>query len=257
MDIAVTRDVARSIERCELTFAERVPIDYERAVAQHRAYCDGLEALGLQVLRLPADEACPDCCFVEDTAVVLDEVAILARLGAASRRGESPAVEAALRPHRRVERLEAPASLEGGDVLVVGRSILVGLSTRTNQAGVLALRDIATPFGYQVTALRVQGCLHLKSAVTALDDETLLANRAWLDEDPLRPLRILDVAPDEPGAANVLRVRGEIWGHVGFPQTLDRMDRAGYRVTPVDISEFVKAEGALTCKSLLFRRPSP
>lgn len=253
IDLALTRDVARSIERCELTFAERLPIDYERADAQHRDYCDRLEGLGLQVLRLPADEACPDCCFVEDTAVVLDEVAILGSLGAASRRGESPAIEAALRPHRRIERLELPATIEGGDVLVVGRRIFVGLSTRTNPAGIQGLREIAAPFGYQVIPVRVTGCLHLKSAVTALDDDTVLANRAWLDEAPLGPLRILEVAQEEPRAANVLRVRDEVWAHSGYPRTLDRLDRAGYRITPVDISEFVKAEGALTCKSLLFR----
>lgn len=254
MDVAITRDVARSIERCELTFAERVPIDYERAVAQHRDYCDRLEGLGLEVLRLPADEGCPDCCFVEDTAVVLDEVAILTNLGAASRRGESRAIEAALGPHRRIERIEPPATLEGGDVLVIGRRIFVGLTTRTNQAGIRALRDIVTPLGYPVIAVRVPGCLHLKSAVSAIDDDTLLANRAWLDEEPLTPLRIVDVAPEEPGSANVLQVRGELWAHAGFPRTLDRLGAAGFRVTPVNISEFVKAEGALTCKSLLFRK---
>ena len=254
MDVALTREIPRSIERCELTFVDRVPIDYERAAAQHRDYCDRLGALGLEVLRLPADEACPDCCFVEDTAVVLDEVAILASLGSPSRRGESAAIEAALAPYRRIERIRLPATLEGGDVLQVGRRIFVGVTTRTNEAGVEALRRIAGPHGYDVVPARAPGCLHLKSAVTALDDGTLLANRAWLAAEPFASFRILDVAPEEPGAANVLRVRGEIWAHPGFPRTLDRLDHEGYRVTAVDISEFVKAEAALTCKSLLFRR---
>jgi dimethylargininase len=254
LDIALTRDVPRSIARCELTFVDRVPIDYERAVAQHRDYCGRLEALGLEVLRLPADESCPDCCFVEDAAVVLDELAVLASPGTPSRRGESPAIEAALLPYRRIERIELPATLEGGDVLVVGRRIFVGLTTRTNEAGALALRRIAAPSGYEVVPVRVPGCLHLKSAVTALDEGTLLANRAWLDTAPLKAFRVVDVAPEEPGAANVLRVRGAIWAHPGFPRTLDRLDREGYRVTPVDISEFLKAEAALTCKSLLLRR---
>jgi dimethylargininase len=254
MDIALTRDVARSIERCELTFLDRVPIDYERAAAQHRDYCQRLEALGLEVLRLPADEGLPDCCFVEDVAVVLDEAAILTRPGASSRRAESPAIEAALAPHREIERIEAPGTLEGGDVLVVGRRIFVGLTTRSNQSGIQTLGRIAAPHGYEVVPVRVHGCLHLKSAVTALDDGALLANRAWFDTAPLKGLRIVDVAQEEPGAANVLRVRGELWAHPGFPRTLERLDREGYRVTPVDISEFVKAEAALTCKSLLFRR---
>jgi dimethylargininase len=191
--------------------------------------------------------------FVEDTAVVLDEVAILTGLGTPSRRGESPAIEAALAPYRSIERIEPPATLEGGDVLVVGRRIFVGLTTRSNEAGFQALGRITAPHGYEVVPMRVPGCLHLKSAVTALDDGTLLANRAWLDT-PLQSVRIVDGAPEEPGAANVLRVRGEVWAHPGFPRTLERLDRESYRVTPVDISEFVKAEAALTCKSLLFRR---
>jgi dimethylargininase len=254
VDIALIRDVPRSIQSCELTFAERVPIDYERAVAQHRDYGERLQDLGVEVVRLPADEAFPDCCFVEDMAVVLDELAVLARPGAASRRGELPAVETALAAYRRTERIEAPATLDGGDVLQVGRRLFVGVGTRTNAEGVAALGRVSTPLGCEVLPVRVTGCLHLKSAVTALDDETLLANRAWLDTEPLRAFRIVDVAPDEPAAANVLRVGGQIWAHPGFPRTLERLDRQGYAVTPVDVSEFLKAEAALTCKSLLFRR---
>lgn len=240
--------------RCELTFAERLPIDHVRALAQHRDYCAALEARGLEVLRLPADEDFPDCCFVEDAAIVLDELAVLARPGAASRRGELAAVEAALAPYRRIQRIEAPATLDGGDVLQVARRLYVGVGTRTSADGAAALARIAEPLGYEVVPVRVTGCLHLKSAVTALDDETLLANPALLDPAPLRPHRILDVAPEEPAAANVLRLDGAIWAHPGFPRTLERLERAGYSVSPVDVSEFLKAEAALTCKSLLFRK---
>jgi dimethylargininase len=254
MDIAITRDVARSIERCELTHFERLPIDFARAVAQHCAYCDALAGLGLEVVRLPADEACPDCCFVEDTAIVLDELAVLTALGAPARRSETPPVAAALAHHRRVERMALPATLDGGDVLQLGRTLYVGRTLRTNALGIAALRAIVAPHGYAVEAVKVSGCLHLKSAVTALDDETILANPAWLELAPLGHLRRLEVAPEEPGAANVLRVRDQLWAHPGFPRTLARLERAGYRVTPMDISEFVKAEAALTCKSLLFRR---
>jgi dimethylargininase len=253
-DVALTRDVARSIERCELTFGERVAIDWERAVQQHRDYCARLESLGLEVLRLPADEACPDCCFVEDPAVVLDELAILTHLGAASRRAETPAIAAALAPHRRIERIAPPATLDGGDVLSVGRRIFVGLSSRTNAAGIEALRRLVAPHDYEVGTVTVSGCLHLKTAATALDAETLLANRAWLDPAPLRAFRIIDVPSEEPWAANVLAVRGQLWAHAGYPRSLERLDHLGYAVIPVDISEFVKAEGALTCKSLLWRR---
>lgn len=255
MDIALTRDVARSITRCELTHIAREPIDYDRAVLQHRSYCDRLEALGLEVLKLPADEAYPDCCFVEDVALVLDELAILTMPGAPSRRGELGPVAQALRPlRRRVERLELPGTLDGGDVLVFGRVIYAGLSARTNQLGIDALQQIVAPFDYEVVPVTVTGCLHLKSAVTALDAHTLLANRAWFDSSYVRAEDFVDVDLAEPGAANVLRVRGELWAHPGFPRTLERLVKIGCPVVPMEISEFVKAEAALTCKSVLFRR---
>ena len=254
VDIALTRGVSPSIDRCELTHIDREPIDLERARAQHEDYCDRLEALGLEVLRLPADPAFPDGCFVEDTAVVLDEIAVLTPLGAPSRRGETPAIAEALSRYRRVEAITLPATIEGGDVLTVGRRVFVGLSRRTNAAGVEALRRLVGPFGYDVLPVPVTGCLHLKSAVTALDEETVLANPAWFDAGPLSPLSLVPVAPEEPGAANVLRVRGQVWAHPGFPRTIETLEARGYRVTPVDISEFLKAEAALTCKSLLFRR---
>jgi dimethylargininase len=258
--LAITRDVARSIEKCELTFIERATIDFALASAQHRDYCRRLEALGLEIERLAADEAHPDCCFVEDTAVVLDEIAIVTSLGASSRRGETRAVEAELKKHRPVAHISLPATLEGGDVLVVGKRIFVGRTKRTNDLGIEALRRIVAAHGYDVAAVRVPGCLHLKSAVTALDDETLLANRAFIDpadmgdKGSLGAFRIVNVDPEEPGAANVLRLPREIWGHAGYPRTLERVQRAGHRVVPIDISEFVKAEAALTCKCLLLRR---
>ena len=129
----------------------------------------------------------------------------------------------------------------------------MGRSARTNDAGIAALQHAAAPWGYEVVPIAVQGCLHLKSAVTALDDRTLLVSPAWLPRAALAGFEIIEVAIEEPGAANVLRVRDGILAHPGFPRTLERIAQAGYRVTPVDISEFLKAEAALTCKSLLFR----
>ncbi len=250
--IAVMRGVPPTLARCELSFREREPIDLVGAVAQHAAYAALLRSLGLEVVELPADPAFPDCCFVEDVAVVLDEVALLTRPGAASRQGEVAAVEAALARHRPIETTPAPATLEGGDVLRVGRTLYVGRSARTNEAGIERLAAVAEPLGYRVVPVPVTGCLHLKSAVTALDSERLLVNRAWLDPAPLRGLELVDVAPDEPGAANVLRVAGLVIAHSGFPRTLERIAALGYVVRPLDVSEFLKAEAALTCKSLLF-----
>jgi dimethylargininase len=246
------RGVPPTLERCELTFRTWEPFDIERARAQHAAYADLLRALGLEVLELPADPALPDCCFVEDVAVVLDEVALLGMPSPPSRRGEIAAVEEALAGFRPLERTPLPATLEGGDVLRVGRRLFVGRSPRTNEAGIARLAAVAEPLGYRVIPVTVTGCLHLKSAVTALDDERVLANPAWIDGGPFAGLGVVRVALEEPGAANVLRVGGLVVAHPGFPRTLDRLAELGYAVRPLDVSEFLKAEAALTCKSLLF-----
>ncbi len=253
MDIALTRDIPRSLARCELTHLVREPIDHDRAVAQHETYCQVLSQLGLSLVRLPADEAYPDSPFVEDTAVVLDEVAVLASPGVASRRGEVGAVARALSRYRPLLRIEPPATLEGGDVLLVGRTLLVGQSARTNVAGIAGLARAVGYFGYELRPIPIRACLHLKSAVTALDEHTLLYSPAWIDAGALAPFSLLAVDAEEPGAANVLAVRGSVLAHPGYPRTLQRLSDAGYAVTPVDISEFLKAEAALTCKSLLLR----
>ena len=250
--IAVMRGVPPTLASCELTHLEREPIDLPRAVAQHDAYAALLGSLGLELVELPADPAYPDCCFVEDVAVVLDEVALLTRPGALSRRGEVAAVQAALARYRRIENTPPPATLEGGDVLRVGATLVVGRSARTNEAGIARLAEVAEPLGYRVVTVPVTGCLHLKSAVTALDDERLLVNRAWLDPAPLAGFELVDVAPEEPGAANVLRVAGTLVAHSGFARTIERVTSLGYAVRTLDVSEFLKAEAALTCKSLLF-----
>lgn len=254
MDIALTREVSPEIARCELSYLEREPIDYLRAAAQHDDYCRRLEALGLEVIRLPADTLLPDCCFVEDAAVVVDELAVITMPGVPARRGETEAIEQALAPHRRISRIALPATLDGGDVLRMGRTFFVGQTRRTNAAGIEALRSVFGPLGFHVVPVRVDGCLHLKSAVTRVDDETVVANPGWFDATPLSRFDMIRVAPEEPGGANVLEVRGQLWAHIGFPRTIDRLDARGFRVTGLDISEFVKAEAALTCKSLLFRR---
>jgi dimethylargininase len=251
--VAITRAVPPTLARCELTHLEREPIDLERASAQHAAYVSLLRSLGLEVVELPADPALPDCCFVEDVAVVLDEVALLAMPGVASRRGEIPAVAEALARFRPIATTALPATLEGGDVLRIGRALYVGRSARTNAKGIARLAAVAEPAGYRVVEVNVTGCLHLKSAVTALDHGRILANPAWIDIGPFRGMDVLEVAPEEPGAANVLRVEGLVIAHPGFPRTLDRIAAKGYAIRPLDVSEFLKAEAALTCKSLLLK----
>jgi dimethylargininase len=174
--VALLRGVPPTLERCELSFREREPIDLARARAQHAAYADLLRELGYAVVELAADPAFPDCCFVEDVAVVLDELALLTRPGAESRRGEVAAVAEALARYRPLATTEDPATLEGGDVLRVGRTLYVGRSARTNAAGIARLAAVAEPHGYRVVPVPVSGCLHLKSAVTALDSGRLPAH---------------------------------------------------------------------------------
>jgi dimethylargininase len=249
---AITREPARSLARCELTYVARGPIDVARAAAQHGEYRRALEDCGARVVALPAAEELPDSVFVEDTAVVLDELAILTSPGVASRRAEVPLIEPELARLRAVARISPPATLEGGDVLRVGRRLFVGLSPRTNHAGVEALRELSAPHGYEVVAVELRDCLHLKTACTAADDETILLNPAWIDAAVFDEYERVSVHPEEPWAANTTRVGASLIVGAAFPRTADLLARRGFKVHPVDVSEFAKAEGGLTCMSLIF-----
>src|SRR5215218_7622392 len=168
MIVALTREPARAMDACELTYREREPMDAVAAAAQHRGYCAALEACGARVVTLPAVDELPDSVFVEDTAVVLEEVAVLTRPGVESRRGEVSLIESEVARLRPVARVEAPATLEGGDVLRLGRTLYVGLSPRTNAEGAEALRRLAAPHGYEVLPVELRDCLHLKTGCSGL-----------------------------------------------------------------------------------------
>jgi dimethylargininase len=249
---AVTRTPGPELSQCELTHLQRVPIDLERTLSQHREYLTALHNAGVRVIELPADPALPDGVFVEDAAVVLDEVAILTAPTPHSRRGERAAVATALAPYRQLAPLPANAFLEGGDVLRVGGMLYVGLSVRTSEAGLRSLEEIVCPLGYAVVPIRVTGCLHLKSAVCALDDETILLHRAWVEASAFSGLRRVDVADTEPFGANVLRLPDTILVSAAYPATADLVHSLGYRVVSVDVSELHKAESGVTCMSLVF-----
>jgi dimethylargininase len=251
--VAITREVSPSLARCELTHLAREPIDVERARAQHAAYERSLARLGCEVVRLPAEPDLPDAVFVEDTAVVLDELAVVTRPGAESRRPETTSVVRALGTYRNLLRIEPPGTLDGGDVLVAGRNVFVGRSSRSDPAGVAQLRGHLEPRGYTVQAVELGGCLHLKSAATVVARGLLLVNRSWVDPGVFRGLEILDVDPDEPFAANALRVDEAVVYPAAFPRTRRRLEARGLRVETVEVSELAKAEGAVTCCSLLLR----
>jgi dimethylargininase len=249
---AITRDVSPALDRCELTYLERQKIDIFKAVEQHRRYRDCLVELGAEVLTLPADPELPDSVFVEDPVVVVDEVAVIARMGAESRRAESAYLAQALARYRPLRQMQAPATLEGGDVVRVGSRLFVGLSGRTNPEGIRQLADHVEPLGYTVTAVEISGCLHLKSACCSLGGDLLLANREWVDADAFAGLRIVNVAESEPGAADVLEIGGALVIPAAFPATAERLARLGRRVVPLDVSELMKAEAGVTCMSVLF-----
>ena len=251
MTIALTHAPSPNLDACELTHVARVPIGHARAAQQHVEYCAMLRRCGAEVRTLTANLAFPDSVFIEDTAIVLDEVAVLTSMGAKSRQPEPAGIEPELRRHREVVRINPPATIEGGDVLRVGRKLLVGDSSRTNRAGFDALADIAERHGYQVLRVRVTGCLHLKSAVTALPDGRLLLNRAWLDATVISDFAMVEVHQTEPSAANVALVGGYVCIAAAYPRTADMIRNLGFEAATVDLSEFAKAEGCVTCLSLL------
>ena len=204
--VALTHVVSPNIDQCELSFLERSSINYERAVEQHKHYCELLGNCGLEVIELSMNRSFPDSTFIEDTAVVVDELAIMASMEVESRRGETPGVESVLGYYRDIQHIQLPATLEGGDVLRIEKKMFVGISQRTNIAGFETIKEILEPFGYEVIPVAINGCLHLKSACVAVDDRTLLVNPHWLDLQPLSGFRIIPVPEDEPAAVNSLRI---------------------------------------------------
>jgi dimethylargininase len=251
MPIAITRKLSAAIARCELTHLAREPIDVDLAEEQHAAYERALAGLGCRIVSLPSDPGLPDSVFVEDAAVVVDELAVISRPGARSRRPETAAAARALAAYRPLAPIEPPGTLDGGDVLRLGRRVFVGLSGRTNEAGLEQLRRLLSPHGYEVEAVRTSGCLHLKSAVTQVKPEAVLLNPAWLEPAALAGIERIEVDPAEAAAGNALLIGGTVIYPIAFPRTAARLERAGVRLEGVDASELAKAEGGVTCCSLI------
>ena len=249
---AITRGASPRMAECELSFQDRQPIDAARAQEQHAAYETALAELGASIVHLPALQDQPDCVFVEDPLIVLDEIAIVARMGAGNRRGESESLAAVVARYRGLRRIEAPGTLDGGDVMRVDKTLYVGLSHRTNAAGIQQLAKLVAPYGYWVTPVEIHGCLHLKSACCFLGEGTLLANRTLIDTDAFCGLHFLDVSADEPHAANVLRIGNTVLVPSSYSRTHALLELNGFAVRAMDISEFIKAEAGVTCMSVLF-----
>jgi dimethylargininase len=249
---AITREVSPAISQCELSFHVREPIDVSKAIEQHRAYELCLQQLGVTIVSLPPEPDLPDSVFVEDAAVVLDQVAVIPIMGAPSRRAEIETLIPVLTTHHRIERLQAPALLDGGDVVRAGHRIFVGLSQRTNREAIDQLREIGRPLGYQVEPIELTSILHLKSACSYLGDNTMLINRRFVDPAAFNGFKLIDVAEQEPAAANVLAINGSIIMPDCFPQTAALLRNAGFRIRTIDVSELQKAEAGVTCCSIIF-----
>ena len=251
--VAVTRPVPQSLTDCELTHMQRAPIDVDLARAQHAEYERTLASLGCEIVEVPAANDLPDSVFVEDTAIVLDEIAVITRPGAASRQAETPAIAATLGAFRQLAFLSEPATLDGGDVLRLGRTLYVGQGSRTNAAGAQQLADLVAAYGYAVRTVAVDDCLHLKSAVTEVAPGVVVLNPEWVDGQMFAEHAIIEVDRSEPAAANILRLGDAVICAAAYPLTNARLASAAH-VRTVDVSELAKAEGAVTCCSLIFNR---
>jgi dimethylargininase len=250
---AITRGVSPSINNCELSFHPRQPIDVAKAIAQHKAYQDCLAELGVRVVSLPAEPGLPDAVFIEDAAVITDEVAVISRMGAPSRRREGITLIDTLSHYRPIKFLVEPATLDGGDVMRADRSVFLGLSRRTNRDGFVQLNDLLKADNYELRPVEVRGCLHLKSACSYIGNGTILLNRSWIDAEQLRGFELIDVADEEPAGANTLLLNDVVVIPASFPKTRALLEKRGFSVQTLDLSELQKAEAGVTCASLIFK----
>jgi dimethylargininase len=257
MVTALTRAVSRSIADCALSYIERIPIDFDLATRQHSAYENLLRRLGAQVVSLPAEHDLPDAVFVEDTVVAVDEVAVLTIPRLASRQAEVDSMAAAIAAYRPLQRLRDDARLEGGDVIRIDRTVYVGLSQRTNRAGIDQLAALLAPHGYDVRSVEMNGCLHLKTACTYVGNNTMLANPQWVDMAVFGERDVVEVSPAEPDAGNALFLGGVLLIPATFPETRSALEDRGFRVETVDVSELQKAEAGVTCCSVLLSDVQP
>lgn len=248
----ITHLPSPSLEQCELTFLNTKAIDIKKAQKEHQNYQTMIESCDAKVITLEQNIDLPDSVFVEDPIIVFDEIAVLTSMGVESRRKESEVMEMFFKKHREVKKIELPAKIEGGDVLKIGKRIFVGKSTRTNAQGIRALREIMSPYGYEVISVKVSGCLHLKTGCTALDEKTLLINPSWVDSKVFSGFSQIVIPKEEPFGANILKINDTICMNSAFPKTIEIVKSLGYKVKSTDITEFVKAEAGLTCMSIPF-----
>lgn len=251
MLIAITRDVNADIGNCELTLLPRIRINVDVALQQHQQYQAILSSLGCQIVTVPTESGLADSVFIEDTAMILDEIAVMCLPGAESRRVEVAGVGDVLQQYRTLASIQPPGTLDGGDLLRTGDVIYAGLSTRSNRSGIEQLRSIVADYGYSVETVETPKCLHLKSAVSEVAPGSLLINPEWVSRSAFGNSELIDVDKKEPHAANALLVGGGVVYPSSFPRTMEKLAQRRMNVIPIDVSELQKAEGGVSCCSLI------
>jgi dimethylargininase len=252
---AIVKTPCRALVRGISSHPELGTPDYEKALEQHRAYIRALESCGIEVTVLDASEEYPDSCFVEDTAVLCEDCAVVTNPGAESRRGETAGIIPVLKTFYREDRIchiRAPGALEGGDVMRVGRRFYAGLSGRTNREGIEQFAGFLKPFGHEVVAVPLTEVLHLKTGVNYLSDNHLLVSGEFTDKAEFASYHKIPIPPGEEYGANCLWLNGRVLVPLGFPRTLDLVEKLGYPALVTDTSEFRKIDGGLSCLSLRF-----
>jgi dimethylargininase len=250
--IAITRVPGPNLASCELTHLDRVPVDISKATVQHRTYELQLERFGCEIHRLPETPELPDAVFVEDVAVVFPEIAIITRPGAASRRAETDSMAAELRKWRPLKWITTPGTIDGGDILTIGKRVWIGQSGRSNREGILQFQEYLKPFGYTVAGVPVSGCLHLKTALAPVEEDLMLMNPNWADPGDFPGITCIPVHPEEPFGANLLRFGAFVLCSTDFPHTMEWIENYGLHPVAIDYSELAKAEAGLTCCSVIF-----
>jgi dimethylargininase len=252
-DYAVVRGVPDTYNKCVRTFSPLQKINVELAGKQHKAYCRALENMGLKLIKISADNSLPDCVFVEDPAIVYKGKAIICRMGVESRVGEVEGVRETLSRHvKTLTEIKPPATIEGGDLLRVRDDLFVGLSARTNMAGIDQLRAILKNEKCNVTPVKVRNILHLKSACSYIGNDYVVISPGYFDLGAFSQFKLIRLPREEAYAANCLAVNDTVFVIKGYPRTKKMIEKEGFVTEELDVSEFKKGEGSLTCLSIIF-----
>lgn len=249
---AIVRGVPNSYDRCIRPCDFENTINIELAKAQHAQYCDILEQLGLTLIRIDPDDRFPDCCFVEDTAIVIGDKAVIAIMAPKSRRGEEIEVKSTLSKYKDIYEINPPGIIDGGDALRINEKIYIGLSGRTNQFAIQQMGTFISDWGYQIVPVKIKHILHLKSACTYIGNDYVVISHGYFDEKIFSEYHKIIAPEKEAYSANCLSVNGKVLIQKGYPNTKKLIEREGFETMEIEISEFRKGGGSLTCLSIIF-----